>query len=75
MCGFKKIYRGLICSKTVAVKELNFRVQSGECFGLLGTNGAGKSTTFRMLTDDEIRTKGNAFVDNYSLQKNSASVR
>jgi len=32
-----------------AVNDLNFSVAKGEVFGLLGANGAGKSTTFRML--------------------------
>ncbi|NIA08531.1 MAG: ATP-binding cassette domain-containing protein [Nitrospiraceae bacterium] len=32
-----------------AVKGINFCVRRGEIFGLLGANGAGKSTTFRML--------------------------
>jgi ABC-2 type transport system ATP-binding protein len=32
-----------------AVKGVSFNVQRGEIFGLLGANGAGKSTTFRML--------------------------
>jgi len=33
----------------VAVNNLSFNVKRGEIFGLLGANGAGKSTTFRML--------------------------
>jgi len=32
-----------------AVREITFQVRRGEIFGLLGANGAGKSTTFRML--------------------------
>ena len=32
-----------------AVKDVSFEVRQGEIFGLLGANGAGKSTTFRML--------------------------
>ncbi|UKL12911.1 ATP-binding cassette domain-containing protein [Dissulfurimicrobium hydrothermale] len=32
-----------------AVKNVSFSVKKGEIFGLLGANGAGKSTTFRML--------------------------
>ncbi|HEU0187788.1 MAG TPA: ATP-binding cassette domain-containing protein, partial [Gallionellaceae bacterium] len=32
-----------------AVKNISFTVRKGEVFGLLGANGAGKSTTFRML--------------------------
>ncbi len=33
----------------VAVRDIGFEVRRGEVFGLLGANGAGKSTTFRML--------------------------
>lgn len=33
----------------VAVDQISFQVNKGEIFGLLGANGAGKSTTFRML--------------------------
>ena len=33
-----------------AVKGLNLSVMKGECYGLIGLNGAGKSTTFRMIT-------------------------
>lgn len=47
-----------------AVKEVSFTVKTGEVFGLLGANGAGKSTTFRMLcgllpaTDGTLRVAG-----------------
>ena len=33
-----------------AVRNLTFGVQPGECFGLVGLNGAGKSTTLKILT-------------------------
>ena len=33
-----------------AVDHLTFGVKRGECFGLLGVNGAGKTSTFKMLT-------------------------
>jgi ABC-2 type transport system ATP-binding protein len=33
----------------VAVDRLSFSVAKGEIFGFLGSNGAGKSTTIRML--------------------------
>ena len=33
----------------VAVDDVSFDVQQGEIFGFLGSNGAGKSTTIRML--------------------------
>ena len=48
----------------VAVREIDFAVQHGEVFGLLGANGAGKTTAIRMLcgtlppTSGEIRVSG-----------------
>lgn len=41
-----------------AVRNVSFAVKAGDCFGLLGVNGAGKSTTFRMLTGNEAVTSG-----------------
>lgn len=35
--------------KTVAVRDLSFRIEQGEVFGLIGPDGAGKTTTLRML--------------------------
>ena len=49
--------------KTLAVDKLTFGVQRGECFGLLGVNGAGKTSTFKMLTGDSPITSGDAFVN------------
>jgi ABC-2 type transport system ATP-binding protein len=39
-------FYGLVC----AVKDIDFRVDSGEILGCLGPNGSGKSTTMKMLT-------------------------
>lgn len=41
------------------------RVPVFQCFGLLGVNGAGKTSTFKMLTGDISVTSGEAFVDGY----------
>nr|QST14975.1 ABCA1-1 protein [Diaphanosoma celebensis] len=59
-----KVYNG---AKRPAVNRLSFGVRRGECFGLLGVNGAGKSTTFKMLTGDEAVTHGNAWVGGKSV--------
>jgi ATP-binding cassette subfamily A (ABC1) protein 3 len=40
------------------VKNLKFHLENNKCFGLLGVNGAGKSTTFRMLTKQLFFDKG-----------------
>lgn len=53
-----------------AVKDLSFKIMPGEVFGLLGTNGAGKSTTFKMImgllepTSGEILLNGNKITYN-----------
>jgi ABC-type multidrug transport system ATPase subunit len=41
-----------------AVERLSFGLEKGECFALLGVNGAGKSTTFKILTAGEDPTEG-----------------
>jgi len=46
----------------MAVQRLAFSVGFGECFGLLGINGAGKTSTFRMLTGEFAPSDGNATV-------------
>jgi ABC-type multidrug transport system ATPase subunit len=57
-----------------AVKGISFGVAPGECFGLLGVNGAGKTTTFKMLTGDEIPTEGEAWIEQYNLNKDKSQV-
>ena len=47
----------------VAVDRLTFDVRQGEVFGFLGSNGAGKSTTIRMLCGLLKPTSGTEAVD------------
>ena len=42
----------------VAVKDTSLKVSKGECYGLIGLNGAGKSTTFKMITGQIRKTTG-----------------
>lgn len=53
--------------KFTAVNDISFNVRSGEIFGFLGANGAGKSTTIRMLCGILSPTSGDALVANYSI--------
>lgn len=47
---FRKVY-SLGCTKShLAVEKASFGVEYGECFALLGVNGAGKTTIFKSLT-------------------------
>jgi ABC-2 type transport system ATP-binding protein len=53
--------------KFTAVDRLNFTVKRGEIFGFLGANGAGKSTTIRMLCGLLQATSGTAHVGGYDI--------
>jgi ABC-type multidrug transport system ATPase subunit len=47
---FRKAYTSLFGEPFLAVERISFGLEYGECFALLGVNGAGKSTTFKSLT-------------------------
>ncbi|XP_040609314.1 ATP-binding cassette sub-family A member 12 isoform X2 [Mesocricetus auratus] len=56
----------LIHKKIIAVNNISLGIPAGECFGLLGVNGAGKTTIFKMLTGDIIPSGGNILIRNKS---------
>ncbi|XP_075973502.1 ATP binding cassette subfamily A member 3 [Anticarsia gemmatalis] len=58
----------------LAVNRLTFAVNKAECFGLLGINGAGKTSTFRMLTGDAHISAGDAFVHGLSIKTHIQDV-
>ncbi len=58
-----------------AVKSISFSVKAGEVFGLLGANGAGKSTTFRMLCGLLPVTDGKLSVAGLDLRYAPAKAR
>ncbi len=57
-----------------AVNNLNFTVYKGDVFGFLGENGAGKSTTIRMLLTLIEPTSGNINLFGENLQKNRKEI-
>ncbi|KYR01293.1 ABC transporter A family protein [Tieghemostelium lacteum] len=54
---------------TVAVYNSTLSIPKGQTFGLLGLNGAGKSTTLSMLTMDILPTSGTVTINGYNLMK------
>ncbi|KAJ1558839.1 hypothetical protein HK096_002410 [Nowakowskiella sp. JEL0078] len=52
---------------SVVLDDVSFNVSRGECFALLGRNGAGKSTTFKCLLGQLVPSSGSAFVMSQSL--------
>ena len=58
-----------------AVNDISFNVKQGEIFGFLGANGAGKSTTIRMLIGILEPSSGDAMVGNYSIMNEADKVK
>ncbi len=58
-----------------SVDNISFNVKEGEIFGFLGANGAGKSTTIRMLCGILAPTAGDATVGGYSVTNNPDKVK
>lgn len=61
--------------KTVAVDNVSFSVNQGELFGLIGPDGAGKSSIFRMLTTLLLPDGGSATVDGFDVVKDYIEIR
>lgn len=59
----------------VAVDDVSFHVNKGELFGLIGPDGAGKTSIFRMLTTLLLPEKGTAKVDGYDVVTDYKQIR
>ena len=62
-------------NKVKALDQISFDVKSGELFGLIGPDGAGKTTLFRVLTTLLIQDEGEATVAGYDVFKEYKSIR
>ncbi len=69
--GISHSYNG----REFVVDDVSFQVKKGEIFGLLGKNGAGKSTTIKILTTLIQPTKGEARVLGYDVKKEGNKIR
>ncbi len=58
-----------------AVNGLSLRIPEGEIFGLIGSNGAGKTTILRFLSTLIEATRGTAFVNGYNVVAEVLRVR
>jgi ABC-2 type transport system ATP-binding protein len=58
-----------------AVDNISFSVEKGELFGLIGPDGAGKTSIFRMLTTLLLPDGGNASVNGYDVVKDYKLIR
>jgi len=58
-----------------AIKELSFSVNKGEIYGIIGPDGAGKTTLFRLLTTLLLADSGTATVEGFDVVKEYKKIR
>src|SRR6516225_11461618 len=62
-------------SEITALKGVSFEVSRGEIFGIIGPDGAGKTSLFRILTTLLLADSGSALVDGYDVIKDFKTIR
>ena len=75
--NMQKIYDINSCftKPTIGVKNISFTVNYGECFGLLGLNGAGKTTIFKAITEEHNPTHGSIYINGLNITKHFDKVK
>ena len=58
-----------------AVKSINFSIDHGEVVGFLGANGAGKSTTLKILTGYLTPTSGSVLINNLNIETDAHEIK
>lgn len=61
--------------QVTALQNISFETERGEMFGVIGPDGAGKTTLFRILTTLLVQTSGSAFVDGYNVKGDFRKIR
>ena len=73
MIEVKNLYKNY--GSVQAVKGINFSIQGGEIVGFLGSNGAGKSTTLKILSGYLSPSNGQVSINNLDISKNSHEIK
>ena len=58
-----------------AIEDINLAIPAGQLFGLIGPDGAGKSTTLRILSTVIYSTSGEARVAGFDVRKDAEKIR
>ena len=58
-----------------AIRDINFEINQRGIMGLLGSNGAGKSTTMNIICGVLKQTEGNVFIDGIDLRENPVEAK
>ncbi len=62
-------------AETIAVNDVSFNVRAGEIFGLIGPDGAGKTTTLRVISTAMMPTRGRVSVDGRDVAQNAEDIK
>jgi ABC-2 type transport system ATP-binding protein len=71
----KNITKSYGKEKVLAVDNVSFTVNKGELFGLIGPDGAGKTSIFRILTTLLLPDEGSASVDGFDIIRDFKQIR
>ena len=58
-----------------ALDDVTFSAEKGELYGIIGPDGAGKTTLFRIMTTLTIPDNGTVFINNKSIIKDYMEIR
>ena len=58
-----------------AVRSISFDLDDGQVVGFLGANGAGKSTTLKIMTGYISPTSGNVYYNDHNIQENTSEIQ
>jgi len=72
--NIKKVFKAEK-SEVTALHNVSFDVERGELFGIIGPDGAGKTTLFRILTTLMIANSGSAIVDGFDVVNDFKKIR
>ena len=75
MISLDKITKTYNKGQVLAVKEVSLEIKPGELFGLIGPDGAGKTSIFRILTTLLLADKGTATVNGFDVVRDYARIR
>ena len=73
----KNIFKAYGVKKNIvtALNDISFEVKQGELYGIIGPDGAGKTSLFRILTTLLLADKGSATVDGFDVVKDYKEIR
>lgn len=73
--NIEKTYQSCCSESNKAINNMSFTLKYGDCFAMLGVNGAGKSSMFKCLTNQILPEKGDIIINNLKVSSDFESCR